>query len=108
MENFKIDVDADGKLVVDVSFDALGSSSDALPAIDITGIRVDGSNSPLAVRQIKRCVDQGLDLPLTAALELEREYWAQLIPPGDYREGVRAWFEKRAPIYPYDPLPDVD
>jgi enoyl-CoA hydratase/carnithine racemase len=66
------------------------------------------SNSPLAVRQIKRCVDQGLDLPLTEALELEREYWAQLIPPGDYREGVRAWFEKRAPIYPYDPLPDVD
>ena len=66
------------------------------------------SNSPLAVRQIKRCVDQGLDLPLTAALELEREYWAQLIPPGDYLEGVRAWFEKRAPIYPYDPLPDVD
>ncbi len=66
------------------------------------------NNSPLAVRQIKRCVDQGLGLPLTAALELEREYWAQLIPPGDYREGVRAWFEKRAPIYPYDPLPDVD
>lgn len=66
------------------------------------------TNSPLAVRQIKRCVDQGLDLPLAAALELERDYWAQLIPPGDYREGVRAWFEKRAPIYPYDPLPDVD
>jgi len=47
-----IDVDADGKLVVDVAFDPLSSDNDALPIYDITGVRVDGSNSPLAVWEV--------------------------------------------------------
>ena len=57
-------------------------------------------NSPVAVRHVKQCVDEGLQLPLEAALALERDYWARLIPCGDYREGVRAWLEKRRPRYP--------
>ncbi len=57
-------------------------------------------NSPVAVRHIKRCVDEGLDLPLERALALERDYWAGLIPYGDYLEGVQAWLEKRQPDYP--------
>jgi enoyl-CoA hydratase/carnithine racemase len=65
-------------------------------------------NSPLAVRQIKKCVDQGLDLPMEQALLLEREYWAELIPYQDYLEGVRAWFEKRAPVYACHPSPVED
>jgi enoyl-CoA hydratase/carnithine racemase len=58
------------------------------------------TNSPVAVRNVKRCVDHGLGLPLEQALSMERRYWAELIPYGDYREGVRAWFEKRKPRYP--------
>jgi len=58
------------------------------------------TNSPVAVRGVKRCVDQGLELPLEQALSLERRCWAELIPYGDYREGVRAWFEERQPSYP--------
>lgn len=58
------------------------------------------ANSPLAVRHIKKCVDEGLALPLDAGLALERDYWARLIPHGDYREGVQAWLEKRKPSYP--------
>ena len=57
-------------------------------------------NSPIAVRHIKRCVDEGLDLPLERALALERDYWAGLIPYRDYLEGVQAWLEKRQPDYP--------
>lgn len=57
-------------------------------------------NSPVAVRNIKRCVDLGLGLPLPQALELERRLWAELIPYGDYREGVQAWLDKRPPTYP--------
>jgi len=59
------------------------------------------ANSPVAVRQVKRCVDEGLDLPLEEGLALERRYWAELIPHGDYLEGVRAWFEKRKPTFPH-------
>jgi enoyl-CoA hydratase/carnithine racemase len=62
------------------------------------------ANSPVAVRHIKRCVDEGFDLPLAQALALERRYWAELIPAGDYREGVKAWLERRAPRFP-DPCP---
>jgi enoyl-CoA hydratase/carnithine racemase len=56
-------------------------------------------NSPAAVRNVKKCVDEGIDLPLARGLELERRYWAGLIPCGDYLEGVNAWFEKRKPVY---------
>ena len=59
------------------------------------------ANSPVAVRHVKRCVDEGLDLPLVEGLALEREYWAGLIPHGDYLEGVKAWFEKRKPKFGY-------
>lgn len=58
------------------------------------------ANSPVAVRHVKRCVDEGLDLPLEQGLSLERRYWAGLIPHGDYKEGVRAWLEKRKPSFP--------
>jgi enoyl-CoA hydratase/carnithine racemase len=58
------------------------------------------ANSPIAIRHVKRCVDEGLDLPLAEGLALERRYWAGLIPHGDYLEGVRAWFEKRKPKFP--------
>lgn len=56
-------------------------------------------NSPAAVRNVKRCVDEGIDLPLAQGLKLEREYWAGLIPCGDYLEGVHAWLQKRKPKY---------
>jgi enoyl-CoA hydratase/carnithine racemase len=59
------------------------------------------ANSPIAVQHVKKCVDEGLDRPLDAGLAVEREYWAGLIPYGDYREGVTAWFEKRPPDFPY-------
>lgn len=57
-------------------------------------------NSPAAVRRIKRCVDEGLNLPLDAALEREAEHWADLIPIGDHFEGASAFFERRPPRYP--------
>ena len=58
-----------------------------------------GANSPAAVRNVKKCVDEGIDLPLGEGLALERRYWAELIPHGDYREGVKAWQEKRKPQF---------
>lgn len=66
-------------------------------------------NSPRAVRHVKRCVDEGLDLPLVDGLSLERRLWADLIPHGDLQEGARAFFGRREPSYPdLAPEPDAD
>jgi enoyl-CoA hydratase/carnithine racemase len=59
------------------------------------------ANSPVAIRHVKKCVDEGIDLSLTDGLALERNYWANLIPYGDCLEGVNAWIEGRVPTYPY-------
>ena len=56
-------------------------------------------NSPAAVRNAKKCVDEGLDVDLVEGLRLERNYWADLITQGDYVEGANAFFEKRLPKF---------
>lgn len=53
------------------------------------------ANAPLAVRAIKRSIDEGESLRLHAAMALELEYYGQLFPTDDRREGVKAWREKR-------------
>jgi enoyl-CoA hydratase/carnithine racemase len=83
---------------------ALGLVEQVVPPEDLLEstmalARAMAANSPIAVRHIKQCVDQGLDLPLDRALALERDLWAGLIPYGDYLEGVQAWLERRAPEY---------
>lgn len=57
-------------------------------------------NSPRAIRNVKRCVDEGLDLDLSAGLAHERDLWVDLIPDGDLQEGAAAFFERRDPHYP--------
>jgi enoyl-CoA hydratase/carnithine racemase len=61
-----------------------------------------GANSPIAVRHIKKCVDEGIEMSLENGLAIERRYWAELIPYGDYLEGVNAWLERRKPKYRYN------
>jgi enoyl-CoA hydratase len=53
------------------------------------------ANAPLAVRAVKKSIDEGETLRLHAAMALELEYYGQLFPTEDRREGVRAWAEKR-------------
>lgn len=57
------------------------------------------ANSPAAVRNVKKCVDEGLNVDLVEGLRLERDYWARLIPKGDYIEGAKAFLEKRSPVF---------
>jgi enoyl-CoA hydratase/carnithine racemase len=54
-------------------------------------------NSPVAVREAKRAIDRGFDLPLDDGLELEDLAWRRAVASGDRREGIAAFNEKRDP-----------
>lgn len=79
--------------------DMLADSPNPFPEALALARRI-ARNRPLAVRNVKRCVDEGLHVPLERGLELERGYWADLIPGGDHLEGAAAFFERRVPRYP--------
>lgn len=55
--------------------------------------------APLAIRACLRAVTHGRELPLAEGLALEAELFAQLFATEDMREGTRAFFEKRRPIF---------
>ncbi len=50
---------------------------------------------PLAVSYAKRVIQDGFDLPLDAALEMEAMAFSQLFSTSDMREGTTAFLEKR-------------
>lgn len=56
-------------------------------------------SGPLALREIKALVNQGWDLPLDDALQLERERSAPLYETADAAEGIRAFLERREPDF---------
>jgi methylglutaconyl-CoA hydratase len=55
--------------------------------------------APISVREAKRAVNQGWDLPLEEALALERACYEVIIPTQDRLEGLKAFAEKRAPQF---------
>jgi enoyl-CoA hydratase/carnithine racemase len=57
------------------------------------------SGASLAIRQIKRAVYEGIELPMEEALALERELIEPLFDSEDAREGFSAFAEKRQPVY---------
>jgi enoyl-CoA hydratase/carnithine racemase len=57
------------------------------------------SSPPLALQAIKRAVRDGLSSTLDAALARERAGQLALLASDDAREGVSAFFERRAPVF---------
>src|SRR5580692_11309334 len=57
------------------------------------------AQAPLAVAEILRVVDEGLDLPLEAGLQMESEHFGRLCGTTDKAEGTRAFLEKRGPAW---------
>ncbi|SHI01771.1 enoyl-CoA hydratase/isomerase family protein [Desulfosporosinus lacus] len=57
------------------------------------------SRGPIAVAMTKRCINQGLDLPLKEGLQLEAVESASNFGTADFIEGVDAFFAKRAPEF---------
>ncbi len=56
-------------------------------------------NGPLAVRQAKRAIKEGLDKPLREGLRFEFECYKNIISTKDRLEGLNAFQEKRPPDY---------
>jgi enoyl-CoA hydratase len=57
------------------------------------------AKGPLAVSQAKRVVHAGQDADLRTANELERQAFAALFGSEDAKEGMRAFLEKRPPVF---------
>jgi enoyl-CoA hydratase len=58
-----------------------------------------GSKAPLAVSQAKRVIEDGSDQHLRGGNELERHAFAILFSSDDQTEGMRAFLEKRKPVF---------
>ena len=56
-------------------------------------------NAPIAVRQAKKAMHQGLQTDLTSGLLLEVQAYERMISTEDRHEGVRAFNEKRPPAF---------
>lgn len=57
------------------------------------------SNAPIAVRQAKRAIHQGLDLSLANGMLFEIEAYHRMVATEDRHEGIRAFNEKREPEF---------
>lgn len=57
------------------------------------------AQAPLALAETLRVVDEGLNMPLDAALRLESQRFGRLCATADKTEGTRAFLEKRAPAW---------
>lgn len=57
------------------------------------------ANAPLSIRQAKKSIHHGLDMDLKSALLYEIEAYKSLAVSEDRVEGVRAYNEKRKPVF---------
>jgi enoyl-CoA hydratase len=57
------------------------------------------ANAPFAVRQVKKAINASPTLDLISGYQLELEAYRQLLPTKDRLEGIRAFNEKRNPIF---------
>jgi enoyl-CoA hydratase/carnithine racemase len=56
-------------------------------------------NAPIAVRQAKKAIHQGLQTDLTSGLLIEVQAYERMVATEDRHEGVRAFNEKRKPQF---------
>lgn len=54
---------------------------------------------PLALKAVKSCVNVGMQMPLSAAIDFEAKEAAILVNSEDRQEGMRAFIEKRPPEF---------
>lgn len=83
---------------------ALGVVSAVVPRADLLATAVALGNeiaeaAPLSVREAKRAIDAGFALPLAQALSVERAGYEVCLASEDRNEGLRAFADKRKPVW---------
>lgn len=56
-------------------------------------------NGPIGVRMAKKAIDHGIQVDIHTGYAIEEACYAQVIPTSDRLEGLKAFAEKRKPIY---------
>ena len=56
-------------------------------------------NGPVGIKMAKTAINKGMDVDMGTALTIEEACYAQVIPTKDRLEGLKAFKEKRKPIY---------
>jgi enoyl-CoA hydratase/carnithine racemase len=74
------------------------SASDLMPLALDTASTI-ARNAPLSVRQVKKSVRYGMQMEIKTAYRFEVEAYNHLVETEDRYEGVRAFNEKRAPMF---------
>jgi enoyl-CoA hydratase/carnithine racemase len=83
---------------------AMGLVSQVVPPDQLEGAAMAlagrvACNAPVSLRQAKRAIDRGYALPMHEALDLENKLYQACIPTADRQEALRAFAEKRAPVF---------
>ncbi len=73
--------------------------ADAVLAESLETASVIAGNAPISTRQIKQSVNMGLNTDLQTGMMFEIEAYNRMVPTEDRREGIRAFNEKRKPVY---------
>ena len=56
-------------------------------------------SSPASIRHIKEAMIRGLELPIDERIKLARDFHVRCLQTEDAREGLRAFMEKREPVW---------
>jgi enoyl-CoA hydratase len=72
---------------------------DALMPAALSFAETLAAHAPLAVREAKRLIDDGVQAPLEAAWTLEQRVLSGLFASDDAREGIEAFMDKRDPVF---------
>lgn len=61
--------------------------------------KIMAGKAPLAMKAAKKCINIGMNIDLPSALMYEIKTWAALFATEDQKEGMKAFLEKRKPVY---------
>jgi enoyl-CoA hydratase len=74
-------------------------SAESLLAEALETASVIAGNAPISTRQLKQSVNMGANMDLRSGMMFEIEAYNRMVPTEDRREGIRAFNEKRKPVY---------
>jgi enoyl-CoA hydratase len=82
----------------------IGLVQRVVPAADLRGeaLRIAkgiATRAPLAITATKRAIREGAALPLAEGLALEALHFGAMVSTADFREGTRAFLDKRKPVF---------